>query len=168
MSTRLTVYSLSVKLETDDHQLQSHLERFLYRYYTIKQRSFSGQTDGEAKVFTSKLKNEGTWFLHRTQFIHFYQQLKEIGYRLTDFEQINEFDYTPVPTSFKIRDGWALRDIQIPIYNFLLDNPIGSKLVPVNMGVGKQLSHLLLQELLNIDLQWLFFLGLLISGIAIY
>lgn len=137
MSTRLTVYSLSVKLETDDHQLQSHLKRFLDRYYTIKQRSFSGQTDGEAKVFTSKLKNEGTWFLHRTQFIHFYQHLKEIGYRLTDFEQINEFDYTPVPTSFKIRDGWALRDIQIPIYNFLLDNPIGSKLVPVNMGVGK-------------------------------
>lgn len=73
----------------------------------------------------------------KDEFIHLYQYLKEIHYPLQDVEKVDHSSYKIQPAKFKVRDGWKLRPDQEPVYEFLLNNPTGSKLVPLATGSGK-------------------------------
>lgn len=137
MSNRLTVYNLSVTFETNDFTLQGHIETFLARFYTVKLRPISGQGETTIRVYAGKVKNYAAWQFHSNQFIHFYHYLKDIGYTLKIDEKIDMRDYISVNTNFKVRDGWAPREEQQSIIDFLLDNPTKSKLVPLRTGGGK-------------------------------
>lgn len=137
MTNRLTIYNLSVCLETNDFILKNHINNFLEKYYTIKQKSFSGKGDGEDKVYASKIRDKSIWQLHTTQFIHLYQYLKEINYPFKLDEKIDETDYKVVDTNFKARDNWVLKEKQVPVYEFLINDPVKSKLIPLVMGAGK-------------------------------
>jgi len=117
--------------------LLSHISRFLEKYYTVKGKGFSPNVPVEDKLFASKIKNRGIYFLHHNQFIHLYQHLKEINYPLVVENKIDERDYTPIPADMSVRDGWVLREKQVPVAEFILDNPTKSKLIPLNMGSGK-------------------------------
>lgn len=139
---KLTIYNLSVKIETNDYTLQNHIKHFLDKFYTIKQASFSPNVPEQYKVFAGKIKDKGIWQLHSTQFVHLYHYLKEINFPLAVSEKIDERDYHVIQTDFKVRDGWELREDQVPAYEFLTNNPVKSKLIPMQMGDGKTLTSL--------------------------
>lgn len=140
---KLTTYNLSVQIETDDYILQSHIRNFLEKYYTIKQKGFNNPNAPiEEKVFVGKIKNQGIYQLHNTQFVHLYHYLKEIGYHLKVDEKVDSKVYNIISTNFKVREGWELRDNQKPVYEFLLNQPSKSKLVPLATGSGKSFISL--------------------------
>jgi hypothetical protein len=41
MTVKITFYNLSVRLETNDMMLASHIEFFLDKYYTVTEKGFS-------------------------------------------------------------------------------------------------------------------------------
>lgn len=137
MSYKLTVYCLSVTIETDNHAFQKHIDNFLRKYYTLTQSSFSATSTAEPKLFAGKIKHRGVYQLHSNQFIHLYHYLKDINYSMELSEKIDKRDYKVESTDFRVRDNWKLRDYQVPVYEFLLDNPVKSKLVPLQTGLGK-------------------------------
>ena len=137
MTTSITIYSHSVTIQTKDGILLNHIHKFLDNYYTLKQRSFGNKDETTSKLFAGKVKNQGIYQLHKRQFIHLYQYLKEIHYPLQDVEKVDHSSYKIQPAKFKVRDGWKLRPDQEPVYEFLLNNPTGSKLVPLATGSGK-------------------------------
>lgn len=142
MSTRITYYNLSVCIESNDYILLNHIKDFLNRFYTSKSKGFSNNRVQEVKVFASKVKDHGIYYLHTNQFIHFYHELQKIGFNINPDEKIDKRDYKVIDADFQIRDNWELRDYQKPIMEFLLDNPTKSKLVPIQTGKGKTLTSL--------------------------
>lgn len=136
MHVKLTVYNLSVTLETNDYGLQHHIGQFLKQYYTVKQFAV-GNNPVNDKVYVGKIKNQGIYQLHHRQFKHLYHYLKEKDIILDISDREDHTDYTATTTGFKLRDHWQLREEQKPVVEFLVDNPRGSKLVPVQPGGGK-------------------------------
>ena len=134
---KLTIYNLSVCLETYDITVHSHLTNFLDKYYTIKSLGFSSKVGGDDKVFIGKIRNKNIFHMHSNQFVHFYHYLKEINYNLVIDEKIDKRDYYVSKADMSMRDNWVLRDNQIPIRDFLVENPTKSKLVPLQTGFGK-------------------------------
>ena len=141
MSLEITFYNLSVKIHTVDIALQRHIRSFLEKYYTVVPMGNGGpnRQPNADKIFASEIKNRGIWFLHNNQFIHFYHYLKEINYDLKDVTTSNCKEYDTPSTEIAIREGWNLRERQIPAAEFLLNNPVKSKLLPLVMGAGKTL-----------------------------
>jgi len=133
---KVTYYNLSVTVETYDEETLSLLRKFLSKYYTSFQKAF-GNKESDAKVYVGKLKNFPIFQLHYRQFIHFYQFLKEHNKVPSQVEKIDNRDYTSVNSEFNIREGWKLREDQIPVRDFLLNNPTKSKLIPLQTGFGK-------------------------------
>lgn len=135
---KLTFYNLSVKLQADDYILLAHIRTFLDKFYTQKgQKGFSQAQEGGDKLFASKIGGDSTILFHTNQFIHLFHYLDQLGYKLTPDEKIDMREYAIVPGDFKVREGWSPYDYQEPIIEFLLDNPIKSKLVPIQTGKGK-------------------------------
>lgn len=135
---KLTFYNLSVQLESDDYILLAHINSFLQKHYTKhEQKGFSQNQAGGDKLFGSKIKDRPIYMFHANQFIHLYHHLDKLGYKLIPDEKIDKRDYKIIEADMKVRDGWELRDYQIPIVDFLLDNPTKSKLVPIQTGKGK-------------------------------
>lgn len=139
---KLTVYNLSVTLETDDSVLQVHLRTFLDKYYTIKSVGFSTKTITDDKVFVGKLKHRSIYQLHSNQFIHFYHYLKDINYPISIDEKVDVRDYHSYPANMEMRENWVPRENQVPAIDFLTTNPIKSKLIPLQTGQGKGLISL--------------------------
>ena len=140
---KLTFYNLSVQLESDDYILLAHINSFLQKHYTKhEQKGFSQNQATGDKLFGSKIKDRPIYMFHANQFIHLYHHLDKLGYKLTPDEKIDKRQYDIVPGDFKVRDGWELRDYQIPVVEFLLDNPTKSKLVPIQTGRGKTFTAL--------------------------
>jgi len=137
MSVKLTFYNLSVKLETRDAVLLYHINNFLDKYYTIKIKGFSSNISIEDRVFVSKIKNKGIYYLHRNQFFHLYNYLNKLNYQLTVEDKIDERNYETIFANMTVRDGWKLREKQVPVADFILNNPTGSKLIPLSTGSGK-------------------------------
>lgn len=138
----LTFYNLSVKIETNDQRFIDLLSSFLDQYYVSKQLAFGKSSAVDQKPFYSKLKEYSVYYIHNNQFIHFYNYLEKIGYKISVDNKIDKRDYKIVEADYEIREGWELRDYQIPVVEFLLNNPTKSKLVPLPTGYGKTLVSL--------------------------
>lgn len=139
MSTYLTLYNLSVKIETRDQRIIQKLNEFLKNYYTVYQRAFGGNGEVNEVLYASKIKTHSVWYIHINQFKHFLSYLSEQSF-VFDVARENVEDKREYPvkkTSFKVRKQWKLREDQKPVNEFLMDSPKGSKLVPLNTGVGK-------------------------------
>lgn len=135
---KLTFYNLSVELITDDYILLAHIRTFVDKFYTQKQqKGFSATQVSGDKTFVSTIKDKPLYLFHTNQFIHLYQYLEQLGYKLTPNEKIDKREYNIIPGDFKVREHWNPYDYQIPIIDFLLDNPVKSKLVPIQTGKGK-------------------------------
>ncbi len=135
---KLTFYNLSVQLETDDYILLAHIRSFVNKFYTQKQqKGFSQNQVSGDKVFAGSLKDKPIHLFHTNQFIHLYQYLEQLGYKLIPDEKIDKRQYDILPGDFKVRDNWTPYDYQVPIIDFLLDEPVKSKLVPIQTGKGK-------------------------------
>lgn len=134
---KIIFYNLSVYLETDDYILANHINNFLNTYYTIKSNSFTKNISQEVKVFCIKVKEQPIYYFHTNQFIHLYNYLTKINYPLTVDIKEDRRDYKIQPADYTIREGWKLRDYQVPVYEFLINDPTKSKLVPLQTGQGK-------------------------------
>lgn len=137
MAVRLTFYNLSVRLETTDMILATHVTAFLTKYYTIVEKGFSAAQGDKETVYAGKIKHRPVWQLHNNQFVHLYHYLKEINYTLVVDEKVDERNYLVVEAPMVVRDGWVLRDDQTPVGEFILNDPTKSKLVPLATGSGK-------------------------------
>ena len=133
----ITLYNLSVCVETNEQKLLDIISTFLSQFYTVRSQGFNSKVQPEPKLYASKLKNYGVYYLHTNQFIHLYHHIEKLGYPFKPDNKIDSREYKILPGNFKIRDGWELRDYQTPIMDFLLDNPTKSKLVPIQTGRGK-------------------------------
>jgi len=135
---KIVFYNLSVELTTDNYNLLEYIKVFLIKYYTQKeQRGFSKYQAGADKVFVGTIKDKPIYLFHVNQFIHLYNYLQQCGHNLTPDVKIDKREYDVISTNFKVRDNWELREHQKPIVEFLLDNPVKSKLVPIQTGAGK-------------------------------
>lgn len=137
MATVITFYNLSVRLETKDMILATHVSSFLAKYYTITEKGFSQAQGDKEKLYAGKIKNRAVWQLHNNQFVHLYHYLKDINYKLVIDQKYDERNYLAVEADMRVRDGWVLRDDQIPVGEFILNDPTKSKLVPLATGSGK-------------------------------
>lgn len=132
----VTLYNLSVKLETNEQKLIDKVDLFVKRYYTSTGQSFSGN-NLEEKKYVSKLLNRGVYYLHTNQFIHLLHHLKETDTDISHAERIDHREYQVATENYELREGPTLRDYQIPINTFLTESPKGSKLVSLQTGKGK-------------------------------
>ena len=66
------------------------------------------------------------------------------------FTEKNDYrDYYTPQANMKVRSNWSLRDYQKPVYDFLLNKPYKSKLVPMQTGSGKTATFLITAETLK-------------------
>lgn len=135
---KLTFFNLSVQLETDDYNLISLIRSFLDKFYTqIQQKGFSQNPTGGDKLFASKIKDKPVYLFHTNQFIHLYHYLQNLSYKLEPDKKEDKREYNIISGDFKVRENWSPYDYQVPIIDFLLDDPVKSKLVPIQTGKGK-------------------------------
>lgn len=138
MQTTIKVYNQSVGITTKDNRLIRQLEVFLDKYYTINQKGFGATNDNVvAKIFASIISDTNTVILHRNQFTHFLHSLQIQGETIKEYTMEDHQDYKVVKEDYVIRPKWQLRDDQKPVNEFLKDNPVKSKLVPLSTGSGK-------------------------------
>lgn len=138
MHVKIKVYNQSVSLRLYSSRLAQHLQNFLDKYYTVIQKGFGGaNAETTPKVFVSKIPYLEEVILHRNQFTHFLHHLQTLGEPLTNYEMEDCKTYDIVKEDYKNREQWKLRDEQIPVNEFLKDNPVKSKLVPLATGSGK-------------------------------
>lgn len=140
MPTTLKMYNLSVSLTTDNPNLKQKIDEFIYRYYTQKQSAYGKVAELEYKLYSSKVGD--TYTLHNNQFKHLYHYLKNVNYPLHVDVTEKYLDYEVAAEDIRMREGWTLRDYQIPIVDFVLKSPAKAKLVPVATGSGKGIMSL--------------------------
>lgn len=138
----VTLYNLSVKIETDDRGLLYNLNNFLLRFYTSKQASFNQASQSEDKVYVSKVNNYNVFYLHINQYHHLKEFLERAHYVLKIDNLIDKTNYKVEPAIMSIRPNWNLYDYQKPAVEFLTTTPFGSKLLPLQTGKGKGIISL--------------------------
>lgn len=136
MSIYITVFNLSVRFETDDLKLTEQVKHFISTYYTVTQPAF-GNNEPIKVEYVSKIKNYSVWYFHSNQFKHLIVELNHYGFDLNKAKITDKRDYEVVKTDFKVKDKWKLREDQVPVNEFILDNPTGPKLIPLVTGSGK-------------------------------
>lgn len=138
----VTVYNLSVALQTDETKLVELLEVFIHNFYTIKGQSFNGNTGAADKAYFSKLANMNVYYLHINQFRHLLHFLKERNFNLKDLVRDDKRCYEHANEDYEVRDGWTLHDYQKPVVDFIVKDPKGSKMISMQTGKGKSLVAL--------------------------
>lgn len=137
----VTLYGLSVKIETTHANLLHFIDKFIDRYYTVKSQNNGGPQTQPDKRFYSITADKKEIFLHTNQFKHLLYHAKETSFVMPDVtEKIDMRGYTHLNHDYKVRDGWELRPHQKPIYDFLLADPVRSKMVSLRTGGGKALT----------------------------
>lgn len=134
--TKITVYNLSVKIEPDNVHLKNLIDQFIKRYYTSRGLAANANTAGVDKEYVSRIGTNAL-LMHTNQFIHLLHHLKEIGQPLTNIERVDARDYPVVHEHYEMQDQWQLRDYQVPIFDFITNNPVRSKMVILQTGRGK-------------------------------
>jgi len=136
MRSIIMVYNTSVYIETDDSIAFNFIKYFLERNYLYQNKGFSGKNI-EIKPFYIKMQDRPGYFLHINQFKHLISEMKRRGIKLPNLVKLDCRDYDVDVVDYEVRDNWKLRENQIPVYEFLIKNPEGSKLVPLATGSGK-------------------------------
>ena len=142
MTTTITVYSLSVKIDFTEVRLKTLVDKFIAKYYTSKGIAVTSTTSAEDTEFISRVGN-GSVVMHQNQFIHFIHYLKDIGQPLGPIKRIDDTDYEVVMHDYEARVEWAPRDYQQLIIDFIVNKPVKSKMVNLYTGGGKTLVALL-------------------------
>lgn len=136
----VTVYNLSVALQTDEAKLINIIETFLKQHYTVKTQTFSSAIVPADKQFVSKLNLPGVYYFHINQFRHLLHTLKELKYDITATVKDDKRDYEYSREDYQVRQGWNLRQDQQPVSDFITTNPVGSKMISLQTGRGKASS----------------------------
>ena len=138
MQTTLKFYNQSVGIQTRDDRLIKKIEQFLDQYYTVNQKGFGANSEASLlKIYASVVSDYNTVLLHRNQFTHFLHWLQLRNEVLENYRTEDYRVYEVTKEDYIIRPKWQLREDQKPVNEFLKDNPIKSKLVPLATGSGK-------------------------------
>lgn len=142
MAVEITVYNLSVKIETTDQTFIKHIEDFLAKYYTDFGVAFSKQQDPnkQKKVFVSKLKNYNTYYLHINQFGELREYLGRVPYNPHVTKKLDMRFRNAKDADMSLLPQWTPREEQKPVIDFVVNNynnGVVSTLVPIQTGKGK-------------------------------
>ena len=138
----VTVYNLSVALQTDETKLGDMIDSFIKNNYTIKAQSFNGNTGVADKQYVSKLNDMLVYYFHINQFRHLLHFLTQHNFNLKHLVREDKREYDVALEDYTVKDMWKLHDYQIPVKDFLVNNPRGSKMVSLQTGQGKSLIAL--------------------------
>lgn len=138
----VTLYNLSVALQTDETKLRELIDTFIHTYYTIKGQSFNGNTGVADKAYFSKLANISVYYLHINQFRHLLHFLRERSFNFKDVIRDDKREYEHAQEDYRVRQGWSLHDYQEPVVDFIVKDPKGSKMISMQTGKGKSLVAL--------------------------
>ena len=138
MQTTLKFYNQSVGIQTRDDRLIKKIEQFLDQYYTVNQKGFGANSESTfSKIYASVVSDYNTVVVHRNQFTHFLHWLQLRNEVLENYRTEDHRAYEVTKEDYVIRPKWQLREDQKPVNDFLKDNPVKSKLVPLATGSGK-------------------------------
>lgn len=147
----VSIYNLSVALQTDESKLIDLIEKFITAFYTVKGQSFNASIEATDKRFVSKLSIQGVYYFHVNQFRHLLYFLKQYEYKIDHAVTEDKRKYETVEENYKVREGWNLRDEQIAPSKFITDKPTGSKMINLQTGAGK--TFLALYSLAKVNMR---------------
>lgn len=140
---KVTYYNMSVAVTTDIQNLIDRIEAFITIFYTVKGSSYTGSDQPILdKKFVGKIESLNTYVFHTNQFLHLYEYLNTSGYTLTNVEKEDCRSYEIAEEKYTIKDGWVLNEEQIPMVEFLSQNPCKSRLLGLRTGGGKTVVSL--------------------------
>lgn len=148
MLTTLTLYGLSIQIETKDEKLQYLISRFIEEYYTSQQKGFGFNAPEQVEQYISYIEDQQAVLMPNKQFKHFLYFLKTRGYEFKDYTLVDKKNTNPTKGNYKVKSNWKIRDNQIPCRDFIENDPKGNKLLPLTMGTGK--TFIALNSLANI------------------
>lgn len=138
----LSFYNLSVCLTTNVQNVIDLIHSFIKEYYTVKSGSFNKNVIIPDKEFYSKV-GDNTFYFHNNQFLHLIKYLTEHGVNLKSIaETENSKDYKFKDVEYVVRPNWKLRDYQQEVYDYLIKDPVRSKMLSLPTGSGKTLTSL--------------------------
>lgn len=147
--THITVYALSVSIQTKDHQLSDYIDRFIKSYYTSVGIAHSANQPPKLTEYVSRI-GTNTVLMHTNQFVHLLHYLKDNGVSFpSDTTRTDSAPYTPRVMDYAVRTKWELRPDQLDAYNFILDNPVKSKMVSMPTGSGKTATSMMALAKIN-------------------
>ena len=93
------------------------------------------------KVFGTKLEDKTQFRFHIEQFPAFINFLNELQVHESCYEVQTHIPDPGITVEMSVREGWVLRDYQIPINEYLIsDLPLKRKLLEIQTGKGKTFS----------------------------
>lgn len=137
MTTVLTIYNLSVQLETEDPRLRELVVRFIKEFYTSVTPGFGKDAPPDVKIYAGYVKDYDAFFFTNKQFKHLNFYLNGIGYKITNYKVIDRKNYNVDIIGHKVLEKWSLRDHQEPVDDFIKANPKGTLQIPLATGTGK-------------------------------
>ena len=137
MVTKLMVFNLSVCVETKDEKLIRLIDEFLEDNFTDVGMSFNPKDPPPIRVYIGKVDHMPIYLFTTDQFRFFNFYLKQRGAELLNFVVNDHRDYESTKQDYKMAVDWDFRPGQEEVFDFLVERPIGNKLVPATMGFGK-------------------------------
>lgn len=137
MKTVITLYSLSVQIETEDERLEELINRFIDTAY---QSVIEPTTEDGKPVITcyaSKIVGYSSYTITNKQFSQLIGYLAKNGVDIRKSDVVYKRDYDVEQMDYKVRPNWELREKQIAPYRFVMMEPSGCKLLPLATGTGK-------------------------------
>lgn len=137
MKTIITAFNQSVRLESRDQRVLNAVEAFIKEFYRHVAEGFNAKAPPVISIYVGKTDKYHSYIFSNSQFRHLLYYLKMRGIALEKAKQKDEREYKVRKMEFKVRPNWKLREEQIPVVDFILKDPTGTKLVPLATGVGK-------------------------------
>lgn len=136
MQTIITLYNLSVRIETKDSVLEKLIVKFLNEYYT---NVIDGGDNNDDKIvmYGSITHKYSCYTMSNQQFKQFKLYAKQRGYEFSDYKGVNEREYDVESIDYQLLPQWAVREKQQPVVDFALDGLSNIKLLPLVTGTGK-------------------------------
>lgn len=133
----VSIYNLSVALQTDERKLIDLIDNFISQFYTVKGQAFNANVGSADKQYVSKLSIQGVYYLHINQFRHLLHFLNHHQYKIDHAVREDKREYPVAEEPYQVREGWKLREEQLPVSSFITEDPKGSKMISLQTGKGK-------------------------------
>lgn len=135
----VSVYNLSVKIQSDSQKFLNFVDSFIDKFYSIKTQGYGVQMSTsnpqKDRRFCSKIQN--SYYLHINQFKHFIHFARESNFILDEPVRENFINFDADEVNHTVREGWSLRQHQLPVREFILNGETKSKLISMATGTGK-------------------------------
>lgn len=141
---RLDIYSHNFSVSDIAPSIRYAVESFARKWIQYGFIKENGRWIRQAlRIFASITKDKQIMRFHINQLNIFYRHMGENGIDDTMMEIVVHNLYIPESVEIPMREGWVLRDYQVPVVDYLIDNkPPISKFVAIQTGKGKGMASL--------------------------